>query len=112
MLSAILSLIHFDFYIIHIFVTDPPKVTGMHLVKSSPTSLSLSWTVSRRAKPSATRYELMYRKKVRSTALSDLLHNEPQICFTMSHNSKSSVNKFWYQMCLLMAINTFIHRIF
>uniref|UniRef100_A0A8B9RNE4 receptor protein-tyrosine kinase n=1 Tax=Astyanax mexicanus TaxID=7994 RepID=A0A8B9RNE4_ASTMX len=44
--------------------TDPPKVTAMHLVKSSPTSLSLSWSVSRRANPSATRYELMYRKKV------------------------------------------------
>uniref|UniRef100_A0A8B9LTZ1 receptor protein-tyrosine kinase n=1 Tax=Astyanax mexicanus TaxID=7994 RepID=A0A8B9LTZ1_ASTMX len=44
--------------------TDPPKVTAMHLVKSSPTSLSLSWSVSRRANPSATRYELMYRKKI------------------------------------------------
>ncbi|XP_030625981.1 ephrin type-A receptor 2 [Chanos chanos] len=43
--------------------TDPPKVTGIHLVDSSPTSLSLSWTVSRRAKPHTTRYELMYRKK-------------------------------------------------
>ncbi|XP_026870349.2 ephrin type-A receptor 2 [Electrophorus electricus] len=43
--------------------TDPPKVTGMHLVDNSPTSLSLSWSVSRRAKPIATRYELMYRKK-------------------------------------------------
>ncbi|XP_072512662.1 ephrin type-A receptor 2 [Salminus brasiliensis] len=43
--------------------TDPPKVTAMHLVKSSPTSLSLSWSVSRRANPSATRYELMYRRK-------------------------------------------------
>uniref|UniRef100_A0AAR2KDE5 receptor protein-tyrosine kinase n=1 Tax=Pygocentrus nattereri TaxID=42514 RepID=A0AAR2KDE5_PYGNA len=43
--------------------TDPPKVTAMHLVESSPTSLSLSWSVSRWAKPSSTRYELMYRKK-------------------------------------------------
>uniref|UniRef100_A0AAR2L7Z2 receptor protein-tyrosine kinase n=1 Tax=Pygocentrus nattereri TaxID=42514 RepID=A0AAR2L7Z2_PYGNA len=38
-------------------------VTAMHLVESSPTSLSLSWSVSRWAKPSSTRYELMYRKK-------------------------------------------------
>lgn len=43
--------------------TDPPKVTAMHLVESSPTSLSLQWSVSHRAKPVATRYELMFRKK-------------------------------------------------
>ncbi|XP_048033890.1 ephrin type-A receptor 2 [Megalobrama amblycephala] len=43
--------------------TDPPKVTAMHLVESSPTSLSLQWSVSHRAKPVASRYELMYRKK-------------------------------------------------
>ncbi|XP_062872054.1 ephrin type-A receptor 2 [Trichomycterus rosablanca] len=43
--------------------TDPPNVTGMTLVESSPTSLSLSWSVSRRAKPNTIRYELMYRKK-------------------------------------------------
>lgn len=36
----------------------------MHLVESGPTSLSLQWSVSHRAKPVATRYELMYRKKV------------------------------------------------
>uniref|UniRef100_A0AAR2LNC3 receptor protein-tyrosine kinase n=1 Tax=Pygocentrus nattereri TaxID=42514 RepID=A0AAR2LNC3_PYGNA len=48
-------------------ITDPPKVTAMHLVESSPTSLSLSWSVSRWAKPSSTRYELMYRKKVITT---------------------------------------------
>lgn len=49
--------------------TDPPKVTAMHLVESSPTSLSLQWSVSHRAKPVATRYELMYRKKVSNTIL-------------------------------------------
>ncbi|TRZ02472.1 hypothetical protein DNTS_030296, partial [Danionella cerebrum] len=43
--------------------TDPPKVTAMHLVESSPTTLSLQWSVSHRAKPVSTRYELMYRKK-------------------------------------------------
>ncbi|XP_065141885.1 ephrin type-A receptor 2 [Paramisgurnus dabryanus] len=43
--------------------TDPPKVTDINLVESSPTSLSLQWSVSHRAKPVTTRYELMYRKK-------------------------------------------------
>jgi len=41
----------------------------MHLVESSPTSLSLQWSVSHRAKPVATHYELMYRKKVRNNIL-------------------------------------------
>lgn len=43
---------------------DPPKVTAMHLVDSSSTSLSLQWSVSHRSKLVSTRYELMYRKKV------------------------------------------------
>ncbi|XP_056260035.1 ephrin type-A receptor 2a [Seriola aureovittata] len=44
--------------------TDPPKVRLIHLDDHSPTSLSLSWTLSR--KPPAhisQRYELMYRRK-------------------------------------------------
>ncbi|XP_045884522.1 ephrin type-A receptor 2a [Micropterus dolomieu] len=44
--------------------TDPPKVTLIHLEDRSPTSLCLSWTLSR--KPPAHinhRYELMYRRK-------------------------------------------------
>lgn len=48
---------------------DPPKVTALHLVESSPTSLSLQWSVSHRAKPVATHYELMYRKKVSNNIL-------------------------------------------
>ncbi|XP_035239394.1 ephrin type-A receptor 2 isoform X2 [Anguilla anguilla] len=43
--------------------TDPPKVTSMHVDKRGSTSLALSWTVSQRALPRNTRYELMYRKK-------------------------------------------------
>uniref|UniRef100_A0A8C1YGH9 receptor protein-tyrosine kinase n=1 Tax=Cyprinus carpio TaxID=7962 RepID=A0A8C1YGH9_CYPCA len=39
------------------------RLTAMHLVDSSSTSLSLQWSVSHRSKPVATRYELMYRKK-------------------------------------------------
>uniref|UniRef100_A0A8C1S8G8 receptor protein-tyrosine kinase n=1 Tax=Cyprinus carpio TaxID=7962 RepID=A0A8C1S8G8_CYPCA len=46
-----------------VLLPDPPKVTAMHLVDSSSTSLSLQWSVSHRSKPVATRYELMYRKK-------------------------------------------------
>ncbi|XP_066546530.1 ephrin type-A receptor 2 isoform X2 [Amia ocellicauda] len=42
---------------------DPPKVTSMRLDDRSTNSLALSWAVSRRALPHATRYELMYRKK-------------------------------------------------
>uniref|UniRef100_A0A8C1AAK1 receptor protein-tyrosine kinase n=2 Tax=Cyprinus carpio TaxID=7962 RepID=A0A8C1AAK1_CYPCA len=42
---------------------NPPKVTAMHLVDSSSTSLSLQWSVSHLSKPVATRYELMFRKK-------------------------------------------------
>lgn len=47
-----------------VLISDPPKVTAMHLVESGPTSLSLQWSVSHRATPITTRYELMYRKKV------------------------------------------------
>nr|XP_046239420.1 ephrin type-A receptor 2a [Scatophagus argus] len=44
--------------------TDPPKVTLIHLDDRSPTSLTLSWTLSRRPPPHINqRYELMYRKK-------------------------------------------------
>ncbi|KAL2091476.1 hypothetical protein ACEWY4_013739 [Coilia grayii] len=44
--------------------TDPPMVTSIRLDDSSPTSLSLSWTLDRRVHPQSThRYELMYRKK-------------------------------------------------
>nr|XP_019957176.1 PREDICTED: ephrin type-A receptor 2-like [Paralichthys olivaceus] len=44
--------------------TDPPKVTLIHLDDRSPTSLSLSWTLSRRPPVHIThRYELMYRRK-------------------------------------------------
>ncbi|KAK5934110.1 hypothetical protein CgunFtcFv8_014533 [Champsocephalus gunnari] len=43
---------------------DPPKVTLIHLDDRSPTSLSLSWTLSRRAPAHINhRYELMYRRK-------------------------------------------------
>ncbi|XP_034441565.1 ephrin type-A receptor 2a [Hippoglossus hippoglossus] len=44
--------------------TDPPKVTLIHLDDRSPTSLSLSWTLSRRPPVHINhRYELMYRRK-------------------------------------------------
>ncbi|XP_030584866.1 ephrin type-A receptor 2a [Archocentrus centrarchus] len=44
--------------------TDPPKVTVIHLDDRSPTSLSLSWTTSRRPPAHINhRYELMYRRK-------------------------------------------------
>uniref|UniRef100_A0A3P9MP32 receptor protein-tyrosine kinase n=1 Tax=Oryzias latipes TaxID=8090 RepID=A0A3P9MP32_ORYLA len=44
--------------------TDPPKVTSIHLEKSGPTSLSLSWSLSRRPPAHIShRYELMYRRK-------------------------------------------------
>lgn len=45
---------------------DPPKVTFIHLDDHGPTSLTLSWTLSRRAPAHIShRYELMYRIKVR-----------------------------------------------
>ncbi|XP_017263901.1 ephrin type-A receptor 2a [Kryptolebias marmoratus] len=44
--------------------TTPPKVTSIHLDDRGPTSLSLSWTLSRRPPAHINhRYELMYRKK-------------------------------------------------
>uniref|UniRef100_A0A1A8IBD7 receptor protein-tyrosine kinase n=2 Tax=Nothobranchius kuhntae TaxID=321403 RepID=A0A1A8IBD7_NOTKU len=44
--------------------TTPPKVALIHLDDRSPTSLSLSWTLSRRPPAHIShRYELMYRKK-------------------------------------------------
>ncbi|KAM6980707.1 ephrin type-A receptor 2a [Aplochiton taeniatus] len=44
--------------------TDAPKVTSIHLVERSPTSLSLSWALSRRSPAHINhRYELMYRRK-------------------------------------------------
>ncbi|KAG7244696.1 hypothetical protein INR49_029715 [Caranx melampygus] len=44
--------------------TDPPKVRLIHLDDHSPTTLSLSWTLSRRSPAHIThRYELMYRRK-------------------------------------------------
>ncbi|KAM9409786.1 ephrin type-A receptor 2a [Pholidichthys leucotaenia] len=44
--------------------TDPPKVTAIHLDDRGPTSLSLSWTLSRRPPAHIShRYELMYRRK-------------------------------------------------
>ncbi|KAM8867672.1 ephrin type-A receptor 2-like isoform 1-T1 [Synchiropus picturatus] len=44
--------------------TDPPKVTLIHLDDRSPTSLSLSWALSRRPPSHINhRYELMYRRK-------------------------------------------------
>uniref|UniRef100_A0A3Q3MCE8 receptor protein-tyrosine kinase n=1 Tax=Mastacembelus armatus TaxID=205130 RepID=A0A3Q3MCE8_9TELE len=44
--------------------TDPPKVTMIHLDDRGPTSLSLSWTLSRRPPAHINhRYELMYRRK-------------------------------------------------
>uniref|UniRef100_A0A3B3B630 receptor protein-tyrosine kinase n=1 Tax=Oryzias melastigma TaxID=30732 RepID=A0A3B3B630_ORYME len=44
--------------------TDPPKVTSIHLDKRGPTSLSLSWSLSRRPPAHIShRYELMYRRK-------------------------------------------------
>uniref|UniRef100_A0A665T5T1 receptor protein-tyrosine kinase n=1 Tax=Echeneis naucrates TaxID=173247 RepID=A0A665T5T1_ECHNA len=50
--------------------TDPPKVRLIRLDDHSPTSLSLSWTLSRRPPAHIShRYELMYRKKVRQSAL-------------------------------------------
>ncbi|CAI5687467.1 unnamed protein product [Oreochromis niloticus] len=48
--------------------TDPPKVTEIHLADRSPTSLSLSWTPTRRPPAHINhRYELMYRRKDDST---------------------------------------------
>nr|XP_006642063.1 PREDICTED: ephrin type-A receptor 2 isoform X1 [Lepisosteus oculatus] len=43
--------------------TEPPKVTSIRLDERGTSSLALSWAVSRRASPHATRFELMYRKK-------------------------------------------------
>ncbi|XP_038128905.1 ephrin type-A receptor 2a [Cyprinodon tularosa] len=44
--------------------TNPPKVTSIHLDDRGPTSLSLSWTLSRRPQAHISHhYELMYRKK-------------------------------------------------
>ncbi|XP_024915929.1 ephrin type-A receptor 2a isoform X1 [Cynoglossus semilaevis] len=44
--------------------TDPPKVTLIHLDDRSPSSLSLSWSLSRRPPAHISqRYELMYRRK-------------------------------------------------
>ncbi|XP_051931335.1 ephrin type-A receptor 2a isoform X2 [Hippocampus zosterae] len=44
--------------------TDPPKVTLIHLDDHSPTSLTLSWALSRRPPAHIShRYELMYRRK-------------------------------------------------
>ncbi|TKS71303.1 Ephrin type-A receptor 2 [Collichthys lucidus] len=44
--------------------TDPPKVTLIHLDDRGPTSLSLSWSLSRRPPAHINhRYELMYRRK-------------------------------------------------
>ncbi|XP_047204397.1 ephrin type-A receptor 2a [Girardinichthys multiradiatus] len=44
--------------------TNPPKVTSIHLDDRGPTSLSLSWTLSRRPPAHINHhYELMYRKK-------------------------------------------------
>ncbi|KAF7668510.1 hypothetical protein LDENG_00006960 [Lucifuga dentata] len=44
--------------------TDPPKVTLIRLDERSPTSLSLSWALSRRPPAHVShRYELMYRRK-------------------------------------------------
>ncbi|KAM6928273.1 ephrin type-A receptor 2a [Xenentodon cancila] len=44
--------------------TDPPKVTSIHLDDRGPTSLSLSWTLSRRPPAHISlRYDLMYRRK-------------------------------------------------
>ncbi|KAA8593350.1 hypothetical protein FQN60_009466 [Etheostoma spectabile] len=44
--------------------TDPPKVTLIHLDDRGPTSLTLSWTLSRRPPAHINhRYELMYRRK-------------------------------------------------
>lgn len=45
---------------------DPPKVTFIHLDDRGPTSLTLSWTLSRRAPAHINHhYQLMYRQKVR-----------------------------------------------
>ncbi|XP_046881577.1 ephrin type-A receptor 2a [Hypomesus transpacificus] len=44
--------------------TDPPRVTSIHLDERGPTSLSLSWALSRRAPAHINhRYELMFRRK-------------------------------------------------
>lgn len=78
------------YWFIHYFFmshTDPPSVTGMRLVGRSSTSLSLSWSVSRRANPSTIRYKLMYCEKVRSRAISD--HN-------FDHHWVCPFNKLWY----------------
>uniref|UniRef100_A0A8C1Z6D3 receptor protein-tyrosine kinase n=1 Tax=Cyprinus carpio TaxID=7962 RepID=A0A8C1Z6D3_CYPCA len=58
---------------------NPPKVTAMHLVDSSSTSLSLQWSVSHLSKPVATRYELMFRKKVTTYTVLVLEKNSVQI---------------------------------
>lgn len=45
--------------------SDPPRVTFIHLDDRSATSLTLSWTLSRRPPAHINhRYELMYRRKV------------------------------------------------
>lgn len=70
--------------------SDPPMVTSIRLDDYSPTSLSLSWTLDRRVHPQSThRYELMYRKKVRSCypvidAVTDIIHacSVMNICVT------------------------------
>lgn len=52
---------------------DPPKVTLIHLDDRSPTSLTLSWALSRRPPAHIShRYELMYRRKVRPSAFYEI----------------------------------------
>ncbi|XP_056130568.1 ephrin type-A receptor 2a isoform X2 [Lampris incognitus] len=53
--------------------TDPPKVTLIRLDDRSPTSLSLSWVLSRRPPAHVShRYELMYRRKMKETKLKSI----------------------------------------
>lgn len=75
----------------HFFMshTDPPSVTGMHLVERRARSLTLSWSVSRRANPSTIRYKLMFCEKVRSMAITD--HNS-------DHQRGSLFNKLFISL--------------
>lgn len=74
---------------------DPPKVTFIHLDDRGPTSLTLSWTLSRRAPAHISHhYELMYRQKVRprllclaSSAPVEAVESSPPILFLAKTDS-------------------------
>uniref|UniRef100_A0A8D3CA42 receptor protein-tyrosine kinase n=1 Tax=Scophthalmus maximus TaxID=52904 RepID=A0A8D3CA42_SCOMX len=60
--------------------TDPPKVTLIHLDDRGPTSLSLSWSLSRRPPAHINhRYELMYRRKRDVTTYTVLISEKSSV---------------------------------